>query len=77
MSKRRKPAAYLDIETRYDGPPGVKLMQGHSPMVLAGVFHNARPIPGMAIQGSLMGSDEYATRPRKVVPKMLKYRRGK
>lgn len=60
MKRRRKPVVYLDIETRYDGPPGVKLMQGHSPMVLAGVFHNQSIRPGMSIQGSLMGPDEYA-----------------
>jgi hypothetical protein len=44
----------------YNGPPGVKLMQGHSPGALAGVFHNPNPLPGMKIAGSMMGPNEYA-----------------
>lgn len=45
----------------YSGPPGVKLMQSHSPAVLAGVFHDAKVVPGMMIAGSLMGPNEYGT----------------
>lgn len=73
--------AYCDADgnkpstcSEYDGPPGVKLMQSHSPAALAGVrnpqleayaagmtLHNAKVIPGLAIQGSMMGPDEYGT----------------
>lgn len=45
----------------YKGPPGVKLMQGHSPAALSGTFHSSNPVPDMVIAGSMMGPDEYAT----------------
>lgn len=60
---------------KYDGPPGVKLMQGHSPAALAcvaqernrqlevyrhGAFHSSDPVPDMVIAGSMMGPGEYA-----------------